>query len=204
MSEISGGFDEVSLRVSLHLRLEEQHQAEDDTVLIDEMGICQGKARVDVAVVNGKLHGYEIKSERDNLRRLALQSEMYNRVFDEITLVCWSRHTSEALEVIPPWWEVLQTVPTSQVPTFEPVRVGQCNPNRDVRALVEFLWRPEAMVLLGERHSLRGLRGKPRPIIWDTICELFSIDEIATAVRAHLKATAVRRGRLGLQSLYGE
>ena len=201
MSKRTGGLGELSLRTFLHFRLEEQHQIGSDAVLIiDEMGVCQGKARIDVAVVNGKLHGYEIKSERDNLRRLAAQAEMYNRVFDEITLVCCCQHTKDALEVIPSWWEVLEILPAGPSLTFETVRDGTVNPNKDARALVEFLWRDEAMALLQERHPLRGFRSKPRRVVWDKICELFTMDEIANAVYAHLKARATRRGRPEPQS----
>ena len=35
---------------------------------VEELGVCRGRVRVDVAVVNGTLHGYEIKSDRDSLR----------------------------------------------------------------------------------------------------------------------------------------
>ena len=43
--------------------------------------------------------------------------------------------------------------------------------------------------------SLILVRGKPRAVIWDKICELFTIEEVATAVSIHLKATAKNRGR---------
>ena len=32
-------------------------------LLIHELGVCAGLARVDIALVNGSLHGFEIKSE---------------------------------------------------------------------------------------------------------------------------------------------
>ena len=158
-------------------------------------GSARDAARADVAVVNGQLHGYEIKSDRDSLRRLGAQAVLYSRVFDQVTLVCGDRHVSQALDFVPSWWEVLRIVPTAQGPIFKSVRRGRKNPNRDILALTELLWREEAMALLEQRHALRGLRGKPRAVLWDRICDLFSIDEVATAVRAHLKATAEKRGR---------
>ena len=50
------------------------------------------------------------------------------------------------------------------------------------------------MALLEQRDALRGLRGKPRAVLWDRICEMLSIDEVAASVRRHLKATAENRG----------
>ncbi len=191
---------EESLRRSLHRRLMAQYQSEPDTLIVDELGLCQGIARVDVAVINGQLHGYEIKSERDSLRRLGTQAVHYNRVFDRVTLVCSGRHVSNALEIIPSWWGVLQVISTTRNLAFEFVRAEQGNPQRDARAMAEFLWSEAAIALLEQRQALRGLRGKPRAALWDKICELLSIDELAAAVCAHLKATAENRGRLARQS----
>ena len=195
MNGLSEAFTEESVRTSLHRRLAARHQDEADTVVIDELGLCRGRARVDIAVVNGQLHGYEIKSERDSLRRLGAQAEMYSRVFDRVTIVCGERHMSRALEIVPTWWGVLRIDPTANTPTFKFIRRGRKNPNRDIRALAEFLWLEESMALLERRHALRGLRRKPRADLWDRVCELFRIDEVADAVRAHLKATAAKRGR---------
>ena len=150
MNQIAEAFTEDSLRTSLRRRLVAKHKEEADTVLIDELGLCQGRARVDLAVVNGQLHGYEIKSERDTLRRLSAQAAMYSRVFDRVTLVCSERHVSQALDIIPFWWEVLRIVPTAQDPTFQLVRCGRKNPGRDIRALVEFLWLEKAVALLAQ------------------------------------------------------
>ena len=200
MSRLTASYTEESLRKSLHRRLVSKHRSEPDTVVIDELGLCQGSVRVDLAVVNGEFHGYEIKSERDSLRRLSTQADLYSKVFDRVTLVCGDRHVSQALSIVPAWWEVLLIVPATQVPIFRCVRRGRKNPTRDIRALAQLLWLEEAMALLAQRHALRGMRGKPRSDLWDRICELFDKDEVAAAVRAHLKATAVRRGRPARQS----
>ena len=196
----SRGFTEESLRTSLHRLLVSTHENEPDTVLIDELGICRGSARVDLAVVNGEFHGYEIKSDRDSLRRLNIQADLYSRVFDRVTLVCSDRHVSQALAIVPSWWGVLRIVPGTQDPIFKRVRRGRKNPNRDIRALAELLWLEEAVVLLSKRRAIRGMRGRPRADLWDRVCELFKKDELAAAVRAHLKATAVKRGRPARQS----
>ena len=188
-------FNEESVRMYLHRRLAVKHQNEANTIFFYELGICQGSARIDLAVVNGQLHGYEIKSDRDNLRRLGTQAVIYSKVFDRVTLVCGDRHVSHALDIVPSWWEVWRIVPTTKDPEFRTVRVGRNNPNREIRALAQLLWLEEARSLLAQRHSLRGLRGKPRGDLWDKVCELFRIEEVAEAVRSHLMATAAKRGR---------
>src|SRR5262249_9341390 len=57
------------IRAALHARLIVEHQGEPDTRFLDELSLC-GLVRVDVAVINGTLAGYELKSDLDTLRRL--------------------------------------------------------------------------------------------------------------------------------------
>jgi hypothetical protein len=65
------------------------------------MDVCSGCARIDIAVINGKIHGFEIKSEQDNLERLPSQVELYNNVFDTITIVAAENHFNKLNEIIP-------------------------------------------------------------------------------------------------------
>src|SRR5688572_54996 len=57
------------------------------TVLLDELGLCQGDVRVDVAVVDGELSGFEIKSPADSLARWPKQRRVYSKVVDRAWLV---------------------------------------------------------------------------------------------------------------------
>ena len=182
---------------SLRCRLSTQHFSNPDTVLISELGLCQGNARIDLAAVNGQIHGYEIKSDRDSLRRLHTQVGIYGKVFDRVSLVCSRRHIEQAANIIPSWWGVLRVEFNSRGLEFKAVKRGRQNPHRDTRSLAEFLWKDEAVALLKQKHVKRGLSGKRRTELWETLCESFTLDEIAGAVRAHLKATAAIRGRPG-------
>ncbi len=44
------------------------HFTEIDTKVIDEMGLNQGSSIIDIAVINGSMMGYEIKSDHDTLK----------------------------------------------------------------------------------------------------------------------------------------
>ena len=48
----------ATIRPVLSDRLRRQHAKEADTVLIEELGLSRGLVRVDLAVVNGSLHGF--------------------------------------------------------------------------------------------------------------------------------------------------
>ena len=69
-----------------------QHKGDAETVIVEELGIQHGLSRIDLAVVNGELHGFELKRDRDTLARLPEQTETYGRVLDRVTLVIGERH----------------------------------------------------------------------------------------------------------------
>jgi hypothetical protein len=178
---------DAAVRRVLRTELERQYATEPSTVIVDELGLCRGQNRVDVVVVNGILHGYEIKSDRDTLRRLSGQVEMYGRVLDRATLVVGEKHVDEARSVLPPWWGITLAVHSRGETVLKPVRKGRQNRARDPRSLVELLWLDEAKAILEERGLAVGVRGKPRSIVWNRVCEQLSLDEIAAQVRHHLK-----------------
>lgn len=185
---------DADVRPALRARVLKRHAKEPDTVLLDELGVCRGQVRVDLAVVNGLFHGFEIKSDRDTLRRLEGQVEVYSKVLDRATLVAGEHHLAAAMAMIPDWWGVWRIEEFKAGPIFKQVRRERRNPSREARALVEMLWADEAVSLLEAKNLARGVRGKPRHVVWDRVCEHLELEEIAAAVRAHLKATAGQRG----------
>ncbi len=166
------------------------HSADEDSVVVEELGLCRGRVRVDLAVVNGSLYGYEIKSDRDSLDRLAGQADVYSKVLDWVTLVVGARHLADSMNFVPSWWGITRVDDTAGGPELHVVRNGRKNPALDPRALAELLWLPEALAILEARGRARGMRNKPRRLVWDRLCESLDTEEIASAVRVHLKARA--------------
>lgn len=183
------GMLDVDIREALRHAIRAVHGRDPDTVVVDELGVLQGSARVDVAVVNGLLHGYEIKSERDSLARLPSQVSYYSKVFDLVTLVLSQRHLSQAMAMIPHWWGVTVAVPSkSGRVKLISRRKSSINPSVSARDLAELLWSDDVIRLLDARNAARGLRGKNRHILWDKLCDVYSIDELRSEVRSRIKA----------------
>ena len=87
---------DAEIRGALQERLTRTHKRElVSTRFVEELGVA-GEARIDMAVLNGAFAGYEIKSERDTLRRLPGQVTAYSKVLDYCTLVVATRHASHA------------------------------------------------------------------------------------------------------------
>ena len=181
-------FGDAAIRSALRIRLREEQAPDSETAIIDELGLCRGRVRIDVTVVNGLLHGYEIKSDRDSLRRLRKQVDVYGKVLDRATLVVGDRFLRVAPDLVPAWWGLLHAHAEGEKPGFRVLRAAEENPQRDPLALVELLWCDQAMRLLEQRGVARGVRRKPRRIVWTRVCEHFGVEEIADAVRRGLKS----------------
>lgn len=176
--------DDPAIRAQLLPHVLAEHDA--STVVLEELGLLQHRVRVDLAAVNGVLHGYEIKSDRDTLRRLASQVDLYGRVLDFCTIVTGPRLLEKAVASVPRWWGVIVIV--DEAPRIEIVRNAERNADVDPRAQIELLWRDAALDVLARLGAARGYWSKPRGVVWDRICELCAADEIAEHVRTHLKA----------------
>jgi len=112
-------------------------RSDPNTLIVDELGLCHGAGRVDIAVINGELHCYELKSDHDTLRRLPGQVAVYNSVLDRVTLVVAACHWPQAFSLIPEWWEVV--LAENHGPhsiTFCTVRTGNKNP----AVLIRFIY----------------------------------------------------------------
>src|SRR5258705_11381859 len=107
------------IRSALHFDILKLPCHDEETLVIDELGLCEGDARIDIAVVNGTLSGYEIKSSADTLQRLPHQVAVYGRLFDQVTLVSSESHIEKAQGMIPPWWGIIAVLEIDRNIHFE-------------------------------------------------------------------------------------
>ena len=181
--------NDEQIRVRLRQLLYRRYCNDPDTVVLEELGLRHGFCRVDLAVVNGSLHGFEIKSDRDTFRRLARQAETYNRVFDLITIVVGERHADEALRVSPHWWGIqFARCDWLDGVNFTQVRDPSENPAPDKLAIAKLLWREEAVTLLEKFGAADGLGSKPRRFIYSRLAEVVGLDALRSYVRDRLRS----------------
>lgn len=141
--------NDSQIRASFHQKCLRKHHRDPSTLVVDELGLRHGKCRADIAVINGHLIGYEIKSDVDSLRRLSDQIDSYNAVFDRVSAVVAECHLSEAVAMLPEWWGVI-SVREGQCGTthFESIRRSKQNIHVDDYAIAQLLWRNEAQEIL--------------------------------------------------------
>ncbi len=187
---------DIDVRNALRREVLKRHEGEPDTLVLHELGLRHGVARVDVAVVNGSLHGYEIKSDSDTLDRLPAQIEIYGLVLDRATLVVGQRHADKAMDIVPPWWGVkIATEGPRGGIQLRDKRRPRMNANIDPLAVAELLWSTEAKEVLRDlEYSEKDLR-KPRAYLYRELARVMPLDELRDTVRAMLKSREKWRGQ---------
>lgn len=179
---------DIDIRTTLRDQLKETFGNDSSTIIIDELQVCIGDARVDVAVVNGSIYGYEIKSESDTLDRLPQQVEYYNRVFDYVTLVCSTCFLDKLDLIVPAWWGIQIAKKNEEgLIDITSLRPSLVNETVDPYAIAQLLWRNEAIDILAERGLDKGVRSKPKREVWKRISASLELEELKECVRTTLK-----------------
>lgn len=128
------------------------------TGLVHEFRIPRPSGRVDVAVINGEVVGYEIKSDADTLKRLPRQIRCFNALFDRVNLVTTDTHVDQASVVVPRWWGIVVVKPDRKPRT---IRRAQKNPVRKTDSLIHALSAHELQCVIktvGGKTSRRDRR----------------------------------------------
>lgn len=164
-----------------------QHFLNDaDSKVVDELSLPVAKARIDIAVINGALHGYEIKSAADTLQRLPSQIEAYTKVFDYISVVTEHKYHARIVELLPRWVGIIVCNEKAGHQTTKIVRKPKPNKNKQGFFIAKLLWREELLEILEEQQI--QFRKKDRNWI---LCELLSanldIHSLSNVVREKLK-----------------
>lgn len=115
--------NEIQIRELLIKELAKQHPH--NTEFLAELPIANFSRRVDLVMANGSLSGFEIKSEQDSLLRLVGQLETYTRYFENVTVVCATKHLRNVKEMVSSdvgIWEFNgEMLIEHQAPTYRPL-----------------------------------------------------------------------------------
>ncbi|MHC4398293.1 MAG: sce7726 family protein [Planctomycetota bacterium] len=180
---------DCQIRQALRTHLVRRYATTDSgTLVIDELPICRHAARADLAVINGSLLGYEIKSERDTLRRLDSQMAAYDKVFEYATVVAANNHINELLRRVPAWWGVTEAHFSGDRVRLQRLREPGANLGQCPLSICQLLWRDEALDILKVRGLRTGTRGHTRRRLWEKIADAVPLDELRWMVVQRLKA----------------
>lgn len=175
------------IRKLLHPYLKKENKKYKDTIIVDEFDLCSGLSRIDVAVVNGVIHGYEIKSEEDTLNRLPNQINCYNKSLEKISIITNKSHLKQIRKLVPNWWGVLLIKNDGKKKTVTELRKAKSNPQLDADSLLQILWKDELVSIIDKYEidiSVHLNKRKIRESIYNSI----DISVISQEVRLALKS----------------
>lgn len=176
------------IRPVLKARLRALHVANGETRIIDEMAICQTRARADVAVVNGHFAGFEIKSDADRLDRLPQQVRYYDQIFDYACVVCAVRYAETVLRRLPDWWGVWVADTTADGIVMRVARGARLNPAPSAAARVALIWRDEMASVLLAHGAPPAVVRSPRRTLMGELLDRLDEETLAAEIRAALRA----------------
>jgi hypothetical protein len=176
------------IRTAFHQRILHDAHSSNDTLVVDELGLNNGAVRADIAVLNGKLTGYEIKTNADKLGRLPGQVKAYNQVFDETYVVVAERHLKGAIKIISKWWGIyIIRISEDDIIQFESYRPAMSNPKRNFISIARLLWKEEALEIANIRFNCGMIERSTRIEIYKAISKVCETDELSNLVINYLK-----------------
>lgn len=178
---------DIDVRKAILGRLSERYANDIETRVVEEMGVWAGTVRIDVAVINGELCGYELKSDSDTLGRLENQASHYGRVFDKLSIVVGSRHISNARNVLPKWWGIIEAKSVEGSIDLRDRRIARQNPSQDPFVLSQLLWKEEALSVLTKYDLEKGWKSKSASEIHKRLASELPLSMLNHEVRTMLK-----------------
>lgn len=157
-----------------------------DSKVVDELSLPVAKARIDVAVINGSLHGYEIKSASDTLQRLPSQIEAYTKVFDYLSIVTENKYHDRITEFLPSWVGIIVCDENKGVKTIKQVRKAKLNKAKQGFFIAKLLWREELIQSLIE-YNIPFKKKDRNWLLCEALSSNLDVNAISFIVRDKLK-----------------
>lgn len=178
---------DIDIRNSLKESILMKYINDSESLVIDEFNISLGTVRADVAVVNGVLHGYEIKSEKDTLKRLENQICEYNKFFEFVTIVTCEKFSEKVLFSLPEKCGVIIAQNKKGKIIFKHIRKAKKNKDLDKITLAKALWKDEITDILEKINYKKGFKSKSKPFLYEILSEQFTEKELVEIVKRKIK-----------------
>lgn len=154
--------------------------------IVEELSLPVASARIDIAVINGSFHGFEIKSASDTLKRLPSQIEAYSKVFDYLSIVTEDKFYFKILDSVPKWIGILVCKEDKGIRTITQKRKSVKNENVEGIYIAKLLWRDELIECL-EKHNISFRKKDRNWLLCETIANNLDVNTISSFVRGKIK-----------------
>lgn len=172
---------ENRLKAAIIERLYAARHVVGDAVLISEMVVDNWARRADVVLANGRLWGFEVKSEQDSLNRLPGQIESFNRAFEKLTIVTVPKFEYAVREMLPEGVGLWVEVPDGSLKERIRARASELSKS----AAMQHMTATELRQLLS-CNGISGLSGLSRSQL-ETIAAGLPASDLTAAARDVVK-----------------
>ena len=188
---------DATIRTAIRKRLAARCADDSDTFVVEELPVSRGDARLDLAVINGRIEGIEIKSSRDTLDRLSRQAAIYSEGMDRMSIFAAPNHLQEVLAQVPDWWAVYEVNKGRRGGILiRREQLGRMNPNCTSEGQLGLLEKGEIIGLLSRHGMDRGYCSATWPVLAGRAIDNLSCKQIAEGVREQLKMRILIRAKL--------
>lgn len=173
-------------------------KAQKPKAIIEELGVHNGNAIVDIVAVYKTMHGFEIKGEADNVSRVAKQSLYYNVSLPKLTLVTTKNHLGWASRNLPDFWGIiLATRRQDGAVKLAHKRPAKGNPSFSKETSLLMLWKAELLSSRFQKHEIGARRNDSRAELAIKIAARLTKDQIAALIAASINDREKTRAPLG-------
>lgn len=176
------------IRAKLRASYLEKYYNDDNSKVVEELPLYYGAARIDIAVINGAFHGYEIKSDRDTLDRLPDQLAIYSQIFDYVTVISGPKHVPHLEDFLPNFCGLMVVEKVGKEAKIEVAIPPQLSNERNGYMIASLLWKDEAVTLLNSLGVIKGIKTKRKDQLWTMLQETLTVEELGEKVRVMLRA----------------
>ncbi|HKO81263.1 MAG TPA: sce7726 family protein [Chitinophagaceae bacterium] len=177
---------DIEIRQLLRSTQLSKYFADSESKVVEELKLPVAQARIDIAVINGHLHGFEIKSAVDTLQRLPGQITAYTKIFDYLSIVTEGKYYQKILDSTPDWISVYTCTEKAGKCKIVQVRSGSKNKNKEGFFIAKLLWREELIEVLTEQKI--SFKQKERNwLLCEALANNMTVPELSKIVRTKLK-----------------
>lgn len=176
--------NDQEIREAFHKKKLKRKHEDKHTLVIDELGLMHGSSRIDIAVVNGCIHGFEIKSSKDTLSRFNDQLSTYLKTMQKLTLVVAPNHLKGILELAPDWVGVIVAEKGAKGGIhFKTIRNTRKNPNVEAISIAHLLWKGETQALLEKLGVPSSVRRGTRLDLYKVLVSHINLEELVRNIK---------------------
>lgn len=176
--------NDLEIRQAFHKKKLKQQHADKQTLVIDELGLMHGSNRIDIAVVNGCIHGYEIKSSKDTLVRFNDQLDTYLKTMQKLTVVVAPNHLNEVLDIAPQWVGIIVAEKGKKGAIhFKTIRKTKKNPYVNALNVAHLLWKDETQALLEKLGVPSSIRKGTRLELYKVLVSRIKLEELVNSIK---------------------